>query len=127
MGFSHGSKFRRNSEAWGEAFHSSSLTGYTILGQPLPLGGDIFSWQLHSFGSLAWQLGTRRLCIFTLPPFIPLALDFLVLLLFFVPILASMLAGVLLLFFVSLFLALNHVFIVIINLITDCIIYVFCN
>ena len=32
MGSSHGSKFRRNSEAWGEAFHWSSLIGYTILG-----------------------------------------------------------------------------------------------
>ena len=32
MGSSHGSKFRRNSGAWGEAFHWSALIGYAILG-----------------------------------------------------------------------------------------------
>ena len=79
---------------------------------PLSQGGEIFNRLLHSFGSLAWQLGTREL--FFYPPT----------LYSLVPILASMLARVLLLFFVSIFLALNHIFTVIINLITDCIIYV---
>ena len=32
MWSSCGSKFGRNSGAWGEAFHWSSLIGYTILG-----------------------------------------------------------------------------------------------